>query len=149
MIRDWYTLHSQISERYQLTLLLVWQPRHTNLVSFIAKCVLLGSDKTFLILSLIFLVFGEQVWLLIYLDQMISSNTQKVACTAQAIEATFEILIKLMWITFSFRSVRNRFDLFYCLLLRVWCIRHCHLIWTSILQPVPRLTLPNFQDIDL
>lgn len=38
MIRDWFTLHSLTSERYQPTLLLKSQLRHTILVSFM-KCV--------------------------------------------------------------------------------------------------------------
>lgn len=35
-------------------------------------------------------MFGGQVWLLICLDLRILSNMQKVACTAQATEATVE-----------------------------------------------------------
>lgn len=43
-------------------------------------------------------MFGGQVWLLIYLDLRILSNMQKVACTAQAIEATFEFFFSsIMW----------------------------------------------------
>ena len=63
-------------------------------------------------------MFGGQVWLLICLDLRILSNMQKVACTAQATEATVEFfeyceVYTLQWYTMRFFLGA---DLFYCLL---------------------------------